>query len=69
MSPKDSIKIKEVNLVENYPPEDRLPEGGLYHYLLQPGEEHDDQSKRAMDRICSKKTYRLREIVKTLVIV
>ena len=35
----------------------------MYHYLLQPGEEHDDQRHRAMDRILSKKTYTLREIV------
>ena len=35
----------------------------MYHHLLQPGEEHDDQHKRAMDTIWSKKTYRLREIV------
>ena len=26
MSPKDAIKLKEVNLVENYPPEDTLPD-------------------------------------------
>ena len=36
---------------ENYPPEDTLPEDGLYRYLLQLGEEHDDQRKRATDRI------------------
>ena len=35
----------------------------IYHYLSQPGEEHDDQRKRATDRIWSKKTYRLRQIV------
>ena len=35
----------------------------MYCYLLQPGEEHNDQPHRAMDRIWSKKTYRLREIV------
>ena len=65
MKPKDAIKLNQVPLVnrENYPPEDTLPEDGLYGYLLQPGEEHDDQHKRAMDRIWSKKTYRLREIV------
>ena len=40
-----------------------MPEDGLYRYLLQPSEEHDDQRKRVTDRICSKKTYRLREIV------
>ena len=40
-----------------------MPEDGLYCYLLQPSEEHDNQRKRAMDRIWTKKTYRLREIV------
>ena len=35
---------------------------GLYRYLLQPGEEHDDQRRRATDRIWSKASYRLREI-------
>ena len=40
-----------------------LLEDGLYPYLLQPEEEHDDQRKRAMGRICSKKTYRLKEVV------
>ena len=63
MKPKDAIKLREVNLVDNYPPEDTLPEDGLYHYLLQPGEEHDDQHKRATDRIWSKKTYRLSKII------
>ena len=44
MKPKDVIKLDEVPLVnrESYPPEDTLPEDGLYQYLLQPGEEHDD---------------------------
>ena len=55
MKPKDAIGLKEVPVVtrENYPPEDTLPEDGLYHYLLQPGEEHDDQCNRATDRIWS----------------
>ena len=35
----------------------------MYWYLLQPGEEHDDQQRRATDRVWSKKTYRLREII------
>ena len=41
----DAIKLDEVPLVtqESYPPEEVLPEDGLYRYLLQPGEEHDDQ--------------------------
>ena len=34
----------------------------LYRYLLQPGEEHNDQHQIATDRIWSKGTYRLREI-------
>ena len=65
MKPKDAIKLNQVHLInrENYPPEKTLPEDGLYHYLSQPGEEHDDQHKRARDRIWSKKTYRLRETV------
>ena len=65
MKPKNTIKLKEVPLVkqENYPPEEVLPEDGLYRYLLQPGEEHDDQWCRATDRIWSKASYRLREIV------
>ena len=65
MKPKDAIKLNKVPLVnrESYPPEDTLPEDGLYHYLLQPGEEHDNQRRRATDRIWSKGTYRLREIV------
>ena len=65
MKPKDAIKLNHIPLVkqENYPPENTLPEDGLYHYLLQPGEKHDDQCKRATNRIWSKKTYRLREIV------
>ena len=64
MKPKDAIRLNEVPPVkqENYPPEEILPEVGLYRYLLQPGEEHDDQRHRATDRIWSKETYRLREI-------
>ena len=64
MKPKDAIKLKEVPLVsrESYPPEEVLPEDGLYQYLLQPREEYDDQQRRATDRIWSKACYRLREI-------
>ena len=64
MKPKDAIKLKEVPLVsrESYPPEELLPEDGLYRYLLQPSEEHDDQRRTATDRIWSKASYRLREI-------
>ena len=56
MSLKDAIELNEVPLVERYPPEDILSEDGLYCYLLQP-EEHNNQHKRAMDRIWSKATY------------
>ena len=58
MKPKDAIKLDEVPLVnqENYPEEDKLPEDGLYQYLLQPGEEHDDQQCRVTDRVWSKGT-------------
>ena len=59
MKLKGVVKLKEVPLVESYPPEDMLPEDRLYHYLLQPSKEHDDQCKRAMDRTWSKGTYRL----------
>ena len=45
MKPKDAIVLNQVSLVnqESYPPEEVLPEDGLYQYLLQPSEEHDDQ--------------------------
>ena len=68
MKPKDAIKLKEVPLVvrESYPTEEVLPEDGLYHYLLPPCEEHDDQRRRATDRIWSKASYRLREIAENL---
>ena len=65
MKPKDAIKMKEVFLVnrEKYPPEEKLPQAGLYRYLLLPGEEHDDQRKRATDRTWSKNTYRFSSVI------
>ena len=57
---KDAIKLNDVPLVnrENYTPKVKLPEDGLYRYLLQSGEEHDDQRHRAVDRVWSKElTY------------
>ena len=53
MKPKDAIVLDEGPLVkrEDHPPEDKLPEDGLYRYLLQPGEEHDDQRRRVIDRV------------------
>ena len=51
MKPKDTIELKEVQLVESYPPEDTLwSENELYHYLLQPEEEHSDQPKKESHR-------------------
>ena len=58
MKPKEAIEINKVPLVESYPPEDTLPEDGL----LQPGKEHNEQCKRATDRIWSKTTYRLSKV-------
>ena len=67
LKPKDAIKLKKIPLVarESYPPEEVLPEDGLYRYLLQPGEEHDGQRRRATDRIWSKASYRLRRVVES----
>ena len=62
MKPKDMIKLKEVPLVESYPPEEILPEDRLYHYLLQPRKEQDNQHKRAIDRTWLKGTYRLSKV-------
>ena len=57
MKPKDAIKLIQIHLIkrENYPPENILPEDGLYRYLLQPGEEHDDQRRRAKGFLMVKK--------------
>ena len=65
MKPNDAIVLDQVPLVdrETFPPEEVLPEDGLYRHLLQRSKEHNDQRCRATDRIWSKKTYRLREIV------
>ena len=65
MKPKVAFVLDEVPLVnrEAYPPEDKLPEDGLYRNLLKPGEKHDDQWCRATDRVWSKKTYRLKEVI------
>ena len=67
MKPKNAIILDEVPLAkqEAYPPEEVLPEDGLYRYLLQPSEEHDDQRCRATNRVWSKETYRLIEVVES----
>ena len=63
----DELNDTETEMIgmKPYPPEEVLPEDGLYRYLLQPGEEHDDQRRRATDRIWSKASYRLREVVES----
>jgi len=71
MKPVDAIKLDEVPLkriacgsaMSKYRKEKVLPEDGSYRYLLQPGEEHGDQRKRATDSTWSRGTYRLSEIV------
>ena len=63
LAPAIAIKRKIVKLKHKYPPEEVLPEDGLYHYLYQPGEEHGDQRQRATDLNWSKDTYRLDQIV------
>ena len=64
MKPSQAVKLKNVTLnLEKYPKDQAQQEDGLYRYLLQPGEEHGDQKKRATDRTWSTKTYRLDRIV------
>ena len=63
MKPKYAIKLDEVPLHKKYREEKVLPTDALYRYLLQPGEEHKDQRKRATDFTWSKGTYRLNKIV------
>ena len=63
MKRKDTIKLDTVPLDKTYPEETVLPEYGLYRYLYQPGEQHEDQNIRATDFIWSKNTYRIDRIV------
>ena len=64
MKPSKAVKLEHVTLaIERYPKEEVAPEDGLYRYLLQPGEEHNDQKRWATDKIWSKKTYRLDKII------
>ena len=63
MSPKEAFKLKEVPLAERYLLEDKLPEDGLYHYLLQLREEHDDPRTRATDRIWPLPAYKFGKIM------
>ena len=63
MKPKDAIKLDTVPLNKTYLEETVLQEDGLYRYLYQPGEQHEDQKIRATDFIWSKNTYLLDRIV------
>ena len=49
ISPREVIKVKKVPLVDSYPPEDILPEDGLYCYLLQPKEEHKQEHRTRIE--------------------
>ena len=53
MKPKEVIELKKVPLVESYSQEDTLPEDGLYCYLLQPSEKHDDQKTSRLSEVRS----------------
>ena len=59
MKPKDAMKLDTVKLDKTCPEENILSEDGLYRYLYQPGEQHGDQKRRAVDLIWSKNRYRL----------
>ena len=63
MKPKDGIKLDTAPLDKTYPEEIILTEDGLYRYLYQLGEQHEDQKRRAIDFTWSKNTYRLDRIV------
>ncbi|WP_215897633.1 hypothetical protein, partial [Acinetobacter baumannii] len=55
MKPSKAARLENVSLaLEKYADEDLAPEDGLFRYLLQRGEEHGDQRKRATDRVWSK---------------
>ena len=56
---KSLMKPKDATLLENM-----LPEDVLHRYLYQPGEQHEDEKRRATDFIWSKNTYRLDLVLK-----
>ena len=49
MKAKDAIKLDTVPLDKKYLEETVLPENGLYRYLYQPGKQHGDEKRRAVD--------------------
>ena len=58
MKPKNTIEldITKLDKSESYPKKEKLPEGGLYRYLYQPGEQLEDK-KRTTDFLWSKNIY------------
>ena len=60
--PATAIKRKIAELKHKYPLKEVLLEDGLYRYLYQPGEQHNNQKKRETDFNRSKNTYRLDRI-------
>lgn len=64
ITPAKAIKLEEVTLKFKDKKDTNIyPEDGLFRYLLEPGEENNDQKRRATDNIWSRKAYRLDRIV------
>ena len=63
LAPATAIKRKILKLKHKYPPEEVMPEDGLYRYLYQPGEQHGNQRQKATDFNWSKDTFRLNQIM------
>ena len=52
-----------MELNQKYPPDEILPEDGLYGYLYLPEEQHGDKRQKATNLNWSKVTFRLDRIV------
>ena len=64
ITPAKAIKLEEVTLKFKDKKDINIYlEDGLFRYLLEPGEENNDQKRRATDNIWSRKAYRLDRIV------
>ena len=55
--PKGAMKLDNAPLDNTYPKETILPKDGLYRYLYQPGDQHEDQKRWARDLIWIKNLY------------
>ena len=63
-TPAKAVKLGNIeHKTKPYKPENVAPTDGLYHYLLEPGEENADSKRRATDNIWSRATFRLDRIV------